>query len=128
MLGPRKPYPPTEFDLRVFETYVSDDHHLRKAARVINWDAFHDLLAPFYDDRLGQPSEPPVLMLQLEYLRYHYNLSDAQVIRRSQTDMAFRMFLQVNCHDQLPDSSSLCRFRARLKADGFLQIFDHVVA
>ena len=128
MLGPRKPYPPTEFDLKVFEIFVPSDHHLRKAARVINWDAFHDLLAPFYDDRLGQPSEPPVQMLQFEYLRYHYNLSDAQVIRRSQTDMAFRMFLQVNCHDQLPDSSSLCRFRARLKADGFQRIFDQVVA
>jgi transposase len=128
MLGPRKPYPPTEFDLKVFETYVPSDHHLRKAAMVINWDAFHDLLAPFYDDRLGQPSEPPVLMLQLEYLRYHYNLSDSQVIQRSRTDMAFRMFLQVNCYDQLPDSSSLCRFRARLKTNGFLQIFDQVVA
>lgn len=128
MLGPPRPYPPTEFDLKVFQTFVPHDHHLRKAARVIKWDAFHDLLAPFYDDRLGQPSEPPVLMLQLEYLRYHYNLSDAQVIRRSQTDMAFRMFLQVNCYDQLPDSSSLCRFRARLKTDGFQQIFDQVVA
>ena len=128
MLGPRKPYPPTEFDLEVFETYVPDDHHLRKAARVINWDAFHDLLAAFYGDRLGQPSEPPVLMLQLEYLRYHYNLSDAQVMRRCQTDMAFRMFLQVGYHDQLPDSSSLCRFRARLKTDGFQHIFEQVVA
>jgi transposase len=128
MLGPRRPYPPTEFDLRVFETFVPDDHHLRQAAMVIDWGAFHDLLAPFYDDRMGQPSEPPVLMLQLEYLRYHYNLSDVQVILRSQTDMAFRMFLQVNCYDLLPDSSSLCRFRARLKTDGFQRIFDRVVA
>ena len=128
MLGSRRPYPPTEFDQKVFETYVPNDHHLRRAAMVIDWDAFHDLLAPFYDDRLGQPSEPPVLMLQLEYLRYHYNLSDAQVILRSQTDIAFRMFLQVNCYDLLPDSSSLCRFRARLKTDGFQRIFDQVVA
>jgi transposase len=128
MLGPRKPYPPTEFDLKVFETYVPDDHHLRKAAMVINWDAFHDQLAPFYHDKLGQPSEPPVLMLQLEYLRYHYNLSDAEVIRRSQTDIAFRMFLRVGYHDLLPDSSSLCRFRARLKTEGFQRIFDQVVA
>lgn len=128
MLGPRKPYSPTEFDLRVFETYVPKGHHLRKAAVAINWDAFHDLLAPFYHGTLGQPSEPPVLMLQLEYLRYHYNLSDGEVIRRSQTDIAFRMFLQVDCYNQLPDSSSLSRFRARLKTDGFQQIFDQVVA
>ena len=128
MLGPRKPYAPTEFDLRVFETYVPKNHHLRKAAVAIDWDAFHDLLAPFYHGSLGQPSEPPVLMLQLEYLRYHYNLSDGEVIRRSQTDIAFRMFLQVDCYNELPDSSSLSRFRARLKTDGFQRIFDEVVA
>lgn len=128
MLGPRKPHPPSEFDLRVFETFVPVEHHLRKAAIVIDWDAFHDQLAQFYSDRLGQPSEPPVMMLKLEYLRYHYNLSDAQVIQRSRTDMAFRMFLEVHYLDLLPDSSSLCRFRARLKTDGFQLIFDQVVA
>ena len=35
-------------------------------------------------------------MLKLEYLRYHYNLSDRQVIDRGSTDIAFRYFLQVD--------------------------------
>jgi len=122
------PYRPTVFDQKVFETYVPSDHHLRKALELIDWDAFHDLLAPFYSENRGQPSEPPTMMLQLEYLRYHYNLSDCQVIERGKTDIAFRLFLQVDSYNTLPDPSSLCRFRARLKTAGFRQVFDQVVA
>lgn len=128
MLGPLMPYQPNEFDRKAFEIYVPNDHHLRKALKCIDWSEFYDLLAPFYSETLGQPSEPPVLMLKLEYLRYHYNLSDSQVILRSTTDLAFRMFLQVDSYNTLPDSSSLCRFRARLKADGFRMVFEQVVA
>ena len=89
MLGPLMPYQPNEFDRKAFEIYVPNDHHLRKALKCIDWSEFYDLLAPFYSETRGQPSEPPVLMLKLEYLRYHYNLSDAQVILRSTTDLAF---------------------------------------
>lgn len=128
MLGPRRPYLPNEFDRKAFEIYVPADHHLRMALKFIDWDQFHDLLAPFYSETRGQPSEPPVMMLKFEYLRYHFNLSDAQVITRSTTDLAFRMFLQVDSNHTLPDSSSLCRFRARLKTDGFRSVFEQVVA
>lgn len=128
MLGNPTPFAPTAFDLDAFEIFVPQDHHLRKALQVINWEAFHDILAPYYSPNLGQPSEPPVLMLKLEYLRYHYNLSDRQVIARSQTDLAFRMFLQVDYHDTLVHPTSLCHFRGRLKADGFRSIFQQVVS
>ena len=105
MLGPRKRYEPTPFDLQVFDTYVPKDHHLRKASELIDWDAFYDVLAPYYSPDRGQPSEPPVMMLKFEYLRYHYNLSDCQVIERSKTDIAFRMFLQIDKFYGLPDPS-----------------------
>ena len=120
MLGPQLPYRPTEFDRRVFDIYVPTDHHLRKAAKLIDWDAFHDVLAPFYSENRGQPSEPPTMMLQLEYLRYHYNLSDRQVIERGQTDIAFRMFLQVDSYNTLPVECGSERWTRQLAAgDGY---------
>jgi transposase len=118
----------SEFDLQVFETFVPPDHHLRKALQVIPWDDFEDRLAAFYHPTLGQPPELPVRMLKFEYLRYHYQLSDRQVIARAKTDMAFRYFLQVDRYDLLPDPSSLCRFRGRLGQEGFRQVFDQIVA
>jgi IS5 family transposase len=118
----------SEFDLQVFEAFVPPDHDLRRVLEVIAWGDFDDILAPYYSADLGRPPECPVLMLKLEYLRYHHRLSDRQVIERAKTDLAFRYFLQVDRYHQLVDPSSLCRFRGRLGKDGFRTVFDKVVA
>ena len=127
MLGKLSPPPPTELDRRAFEAYVPQDHCLRKALQVIPWDDFNEILASFYSPDQGRPSEPPVLLLKCEYLRYHYNLSDRQVIERARTDIAFRFFLQVDLYHLLPDPSSLCLFRGRLGQDGFRKVFGQIV-
>jgi IS5 family transposase len=66
-------------------------------------------------------------MLKLEYLRYHHNLSDREVIARSVTDLAFRNFLRIPLRGYLPDPSTLCVFRGRLGREGFRNIFTRVV-
>lgn len=119
--------PLTEYDLQVFEQFVPADHFLRKALHVIPWDQFEEPLASYYSADAGRPSEWPLLMLKLEYLRYHFRLSDGQVIERARTDIGFRFFLQINHKRQLPDPSSLCYFRGRLGQEGFRQVFDRVV-
>ncbi len=118
----------SQFDFEVFETFIPPDHLLRQALQVIAWDDFEDLLAEYYSPDMGRPPEPPEMMLKLEYLRYQYRLSDRQVIERGGTDIAFRYFLQVNAHIQLPDPSTLCKFRGRLGKDGFRKAFDKIVA
>ena len=127
MLGDPSPPALSEFDHQVFRAFVPPDHYLRKALQVIPWDDFHEILAPYYSPDQGRPSEPPVLMLKLEYLSYHHNLSDRQVIGRARTDLAFRYFLQVDVNHLLPDPSSLCLFRGRLGCEGFRDVFDQVV-
>lgn len=127
MLGNLFRPPLTEFDLQAFEAFVPADHYLRKALDVIPWNSFEDQLLDYYSPDRGRPPELPVLMLKLEYLRYHHQLSDRQVIERAKTDLAFRYFLQVDMHHLLPDPSSLCRFRGRLGEQGFLKVFNQVV-
>ena len=80
----------SEFDQLVFRTIVPVDHYLRRARQAITWDEFYDVLAPYYQADAGRPAESPVMMLKLEYLRYHDNLSDRQVIGRATTDVAYR--------------------------------------
>jgi IS5 family transposase len=117
----------SEFDESVYAQVVPPDHFLRKVLRVVPWDDFFAQVAPYYSADLGRPPEPPVLMLKLEYLRYHHHLSDREVIARAQTDLAFRWFLQLPLRWKLPDPSSLCVFRGRLGRKGFQQVFDQVV-
>jgi len=123
------PSPPrlSEFDQQVYRAVVKPDHYLRKALEAVPWDDFHEILAPYYCPDKGRPAESPVLMLKLEYLRYHHNLGDRDVINRAQTDMSFRLFLKIPIRWGLPDPSSLCIFRGRLGVKGFRRVFDQVV-
>lgn len=117
----------SEFDRQVYRTVVPPDHYLGRVLQVVPWDDFQELLAPHYSLDRGRPAESPVLMLKLEYLRYHHNLSDREVIARAETDLAFRWFLQIPLRGWLPDPSSLCVFRGRLGTKGFRQVFHQVV-
>lgn len=118
----------TDFDRRIFQSLIREDHPLVAAERVIKWEDFRAELESHYSPDLGQPAIDAVRMLKLEYLRYVHRLSDGQVISQAATDVSFRYFLQVGCQFRLPDPSSLCRFRARLGAEGFSGIFDLLIS
>ena len=116
------------FDQQIFRMLVPPDHYLRRAQQAIPWDEFYEVLAPYYQADVGRPAESPVMMLKLEYLRYHDNLSDRQVIARAATDVAYREFLQLRVEAPLPDPSSLCYFRGRLGEAGFRAVFRQLIA
>lgn len=118
----------TDQDREVFNALVPPDHYLRRAATAIDFDRFRPLTAAFYDPSLGRPAIEPVLLLKLEFIKYHDRLSDAQVIAQAQVNVAYREFLGLSLTSDLPDSSTLCRFRGRLGVEGFRRIFNDVVA
>lgn len=121
-------YQVSDFDREVFRLLVPPDHPLVVAEREIGWEELRPTVEAFYSRDRGQPAIDPLRMLKLEFLRYRYNLSDEQVIQRTKTDVAFRYFLQVGYTFRPPDSSTLSYFRARLGEEGFVQIFDGLVA
>ena len=128
MVGEGLPGGLSEFDRQVFGELVPRKHYLRRALELIDWDRLAGLLAGYYSPDQGRPSEVPVRMLKLEFLCYHDNLSDRQVIARAETDIAYRFFLQLSVYERLPDPSSLCYFRGRLGVEGFRRIFRDLVA
>jgi transposase len=118
----------SETDLVVFEQLVPPDHYVCGALESIDFERFRPILASCYSPDQGRPAEEPVRMLKLEFLQYHDNLSDQQVIRRARTDVAYRYFLGLTLKDQLPDPSLLCVFRGRLGVAKHQEIFHEVVA
>ncbi|MBI2479992.1 MAG: transposase, partial [Planctomycetia bacterium] len=117
-----------ELDAQVFKRVIRDDHPLNLALERIPWEEFRQTIESHYSPNLGQPAFDPLRMFKLEYLRYHCNLSDRQVIQRAETDIGFRYFLQIGLQCRLPDPSSLTRFRGRLGAEAFQALFDKLVA
>jgi IS5 family transposase len=128
MLCDQKPPRLTPLDEEVFNLLVPQDHVLRQALRCIDWQRFRPLLAPCYSADQGRPSHEPLLLLKLEFLRYKYGLSDSAVVERTQSDVAFRYFLQLDARALPPDSSTLSIFRGRLGAERFRGLFEELIA
>jgi transposase len=125
-----EPTPPdwSEADLQVFDCLVLPEHYLRRALKAIDFENLRSKVAANYCIDLGRPAEDPLVMLKLEFLQYHDNLSDRQVITRAQTDVAYRYFLGVPMKKELPAPSSLCVFRGRLGVEGHREVFHAIVA
>lgn len=129
MLRSRESPPPLpEADRQVFDLVVPPCHYLRLVAAHIDFERFRPRLAEAYSAGLGRPAIDPVRMLKILFLRFHYKLSDQQVMERTQTDMAFRWFLDLPLHAPVPHPTDGTYFRQRLGAERFLQLFQELVA
>ena len=119
---------PTELDLLIFEQLVPPDHYLRQVKAVIDFEYVRPEVQDCYSEDMGRNAIDPVLMFKLEFLQYHYTLSDREVIAEAQVNVAYRYFLDVSVTSQLPVPSLLSQFRTRLGAERHQSLFDGIVA
>jgi transposase len=122
-----QPPPLPAFDQQVFDLVVPAEHYLRQVAAHIDFERFRPRLAEAYSMNLGRPPIDPVRMLKILFLRFHYRLSDRQVMERTKTDLAFRWFLTLPLRAAVPDPTAGTYFRQRLGAERFLQVFQELV-
>jgi len=115
--------PPTALDLLIFEKLVSPNHYLRQVKAVIDFERYRSELASCYSPAEGRPTDDPVLMVKLEFLQFHYALSDREVIAEAQVNVAFRFLLDLSIESTLPHPSSLSVFRQRLGAEKHEALF-----
>jgi transposase len=119
------PYCPPEIsaeDRQLFDRLVLFDHWTRRADALIDFQALRETIVPLFSDE-GRPAIEPVLFIKIELIMFHDNLSDSQVMARAQSDLAYRRFLGLGRDDDLPNASTLAKFRARLGPQGHLDLF-----
>jgi hypothetical protein len=61
------------------------------------------------------------------FLEFHYDLSDRDVIREAQVNVAYRFFLDLSLDSPLPVPSLLSQFRTRLGVERFAKVFNEVL-
>jgi transposase len=128
MLATEKKPPLPEFDRHVFEIVVPKDHYLRQVAERIDFEQFRPRLVGAYCLDMGRPAIDPVLMLKIMFLCFHYKLSDRQVMKRTETDVAFRWFLDLGLNETVPNHTDGTKFRNRIGERRFKQVFQDLVA
>jgi IS5 family transposase len=120
--------PFTEQDREIFDLLVPPDHYLRRVLAAVDFERFRPILLSHYDPNLGRPPLEPLLLLKLEFLQFQYGFSDREVIRQSQVNMAFRLFLDLSLRSPLPHPSLLTYFRQRLGPQTHQEIFQDLIA
>jgi transposase len=116
-----------DLDRQVSEILVRPNHYLRQVAAHIDFERFRPRLVEAYSAGLGRPAIDPVRMLKILFLRFHYKLSDRQVMERTRTDVAFRWFLDFPLNFAVPNHTGGTYFRKRIGAERFAQIFQDLV-
>lgn len=119
---------PSEIDQLVFGKLVPEDHLLRQVKGVLDFQAFAERLKDRYHPRMGRPAEDPVRMIKLGYLQFLYNLSDREVLKQAQVNVAFRYFLDLSLDSPLPTVGLLSQFRTRLGEEGYRELFEELIA
>lgn len=117
----------TQFDLLAFEAFVPPDHFLRRLKAAIDFTPFRAMVADCYSPNQGRGANDPVCLLKFLLLQFHYGLSDENVIRQTQVNLAYRFFLDLSAQAKLPEPSLLSQFRTRLGAERFSKIFQEIL-
>jgi len=118
---------PTDVDQVIFEKLIPADHYLRRLKAALDFEPVRALVADCYAVGMGAPAEDPVRLLKLSLLQFPYDLSDSQVGRQAQVNVAFRFFLDVSIESALPVPSLLSQFRTRLGAERFERIVNEIL-
>lgn len=105
------------------------DSLLQKIEQVVDWHKLEVICRPMYkDSRRGRPSIPIQFSLKCLILQYLYNLSDPALEDALIDRMSFQRFLKIGFDTDIPDFSTLWRFRERLSKAGLLdRVFTSVV-
>jgi IS5 family transposase len=102
---------------------VPADHELLRMKRAVDWGFVDEALGDRYDATTGRPGYPPQQMARMLYLSVYANLSDRQVVEQVRYNLLYREFVGLSLEEDVPDDTTLVRFRQRVGAEGLEALF-----
>jgi len=107
----------------LYDLIVPKDNLLRRINELIDFSFIYDELVSKYCPNNGRNAESPIRMFKYLLLKTIYDVSDVDVVERSQFDMSFKYFLQMTPEEDVINPSSLTKFRKlRLKDTDLLNL------
>ena len=82
--------------------------------RLVQWQPLEQLLKPIYAAAEGRPGYPPLSMFKALLLQQWYSLSDPQLEEALADRLSFRRFVGLGLEQEVPDYSTISRFRQQL--------------
>jgi transposase, IS5 family len=100
---------------------VGSNATLERMAGLIDWAEIDALLGQLRSGRMGAPSYPVLVLFKALLLQQWYSLSDPQLEEGLADRLSFRRFIGLSLTEQVPDHSTLWRFRERLAQSGLAE-------
>ena len=89
-------------------------HALDDTEALLDWHEIEVLLSSIYASKTGRPSYPLLTLFRALLLGVWYRLSDVQLAQCLYRDLLFRKFCHLELGTDVPEASTLGRFRAKL--------------
>ena len=101
----------------LYDIIVPKTNLLRQIKEMIDFTFVYDELKEKYCDDNGRPANDPIMMFKFLLIKCIENISDVDLVERTQYDMSFKYFLDLAPEEtEIIDSTSLTKFRRqRLK-------------
>lgn len=100
---------------------------LDRVSSLVDWAGLELQLAGLRESGPGRPGYRPLLLFKCLLLQAWYGLSDAELEFRLGDSLAFGRFVGLSLEDEVPDHTTLCRFRNRLVSARLLEkLFDEL--
>lgn len=107
---------------------IPQNHILKQINNAVDFSFINKLLEKSYCKYYGRPAKEPEMMTRLLIIQYLYTLSDEEVIRDTNVNLAYMWFVGINPEDELPDPSLLAKFRTqRLKETSLDDIIKEII-
>jgi len=94
---------------------------LDRLTGLVKWYRFEKLLGRLRDEGPGRPGYLPLLMFKALLLQSLYGLSDVELEEALCDRLSFRRLVGLGLEDEVPDHTTLCRFRLKLIEAGLLE-------
>lgn len=104
------------FDIGI-ASHLGSDNQLMKLDKLLNWQVFSALLSDIHGE-LGPIGYPPISMFKLLLLGQWHSLSDPMLEQSLRVRLDFLRFTGFSLGGDLPDETTICRFRNKLVVQG----------
>lgn len=107
-------------DLQVQKRKVKSEF-FNQINAVMDWEPLRTLIEPAYAKGFsgtGRPCYDCMVLFRIELMRTWYGLSDGEIEEQVNDRLSFSRFAGLGMDDEVPDSTTLCRFRNALVKSG----------
>jgi transposase len=102
--------------IELYNILIPKDNLLRRMDELVDFSFVYEELNERYCQDNGRTAVDPVRMFKYLLLKSIHDLSDADLVERSKTDLSFKFFLHMAPEEEVIDPSLLSKFRKlRLK-------------